>query len=84
MNSAIRQVLLRQLEDTRREIKRFEEQIEASSRLTGGQISDKTRIDLPHVKHIKDYLIHLRDREIQLMARIWPPQRAYVPVGMRK
>ena len=73
------------LATVRKELARTEEQYEISSRLTGGQMGDRTRLEFPHIKHVSNRLDSLRAEETRILALLDPEtaRSAYVPVGMR-
>jgi hypothetical protein len=70
----------------RRMIERLTDQYTKSSTISGGQLSDRSRVELPHIKHIGNELRYWQGEETRIMGLLDPEtsQRAYVPKGALK
>jgi hypothetical protein len=79
----MRQALQARLETTRNRLAKLGVAYENAMVLTGAQISDKSRVDLPHIKHIGTEIRHLQAEEMEILSRLddETAMRAYVPLG---
>jgi hypothetical protein len=82
MTPAMREQSTKRLVLIRKRLARLYDQYEYSSRMTGGQVSDKTRVEMPHIKHIGAEIKYWEAEETKLVALLDPDRAsAYVPMG---
>jgi len=80
---SMRDKMQRDLAFAQRRIKQLDAQYERSLLISGGQVSDKSRIEMPSIMHIDNNLRYWKGEETRLMSLLDPEcaSRAHVPLG---